>query len=351
MLIPSGKPLYENVSSKEYYTKASELREKALDGCIRITFPDFEDVILFSGGRPSAAVRQSKRWLAVGDDLVGPAENKALSTDGRMAAYELPRAVLDIFIHMRVQSMVESELGPFMTAGQLIGYLEGDKSTCVLKLEDGGSTAYVFINFGKRAGAACESPEGRTYGDSAMNAMGRFKEHAQAAIYYMEPSAEYLRSRAEARVEGPADGKSLAALIAKALPQAPVSPFPAEVARPHEQEAQSPKQAMAMPMPGIKLVVAMSIDRNLGLAHRSRQQALEVFEEGNVAWVDGKTLASIRLAGPNASIVLPGGRECPVTLKEAPIEPQDSRYVILPRKLRSRLSVSEGSMVELKACP
>ncbi len=351
MLIPSGKPLYENVSSREYYTKASELRERSLDGCIRITFPDFEEVILFSGGRPAAAVRQSKRWLEAGDDLVGPAENKALSLDGRMAAYELPRAVLDIFIHMRVQSMVESELGPFMTARQLIGYLEGDKSTCIVKLEDGGSTAYVYINFGKLAGAAGESPEGRSYGDNAMNATGRFKEHSQVTIYFMEPSAEYLRSRADAKAEGPADGKSLAALIMKAMPTKPVSPVPAEAARPHGQEALIREKAMATPVAGVKLVVAMSMDRSLGLTHRSRQQALEVFEEGNVAWVDGVTLASLRLAGPNASIVLPGGRECPVTLKEAPIEPQESRYVILPRKLRSRLSVSEGATVEIIACP
>jgi hypothetical protein len=361
MLVPSGKPLFENVSSKEYYARANELRKKALDGCIHIAFPDFEEVILFSEGLSITAIHQSKRWLTVGDELLEPAENKALAANGKMTGYELPRGLLDIFVHKQVQTMVETELGPYMTAGLLIGYLEGDKSTCVLKLEDGRSTAYVFINFGKRAGAVYESPEGRLYDDGAIKAMDRFKEHASVAIYYIEPSSKYLKSKADAKVEARAAQKPITLgptiageTVAPAKPPEPISPFPVEGAKPRAQAAQSLGQVTAKPlaqplMAGVKLVVAVSEDRHLGLKHRSRQQTLEAFEEGDVAWVDGKTFTLLHRIGPNVSIILPNGTEYPVMLKEAAIRPEESRYIILPRKLRSRLSVSNGTMIEVKS--
>ncbi|HTX43829.1 MAG TPA: hypothetical protein VMC61_03810 [Methanocella sp.] len=362
MLMPTVKPLFENVSSKEYYTRASEFRKKALDGCIHIAYPDFEETILFSGGAPATAVHQSKRWLTVGDELVEPAENKALAVNGRMTAYELPRGLLDIFVHKQLHTMVETELGPYLTAGRLIGYLEGDKSTCVLKLEDGNATAYVYINFGKRVGVVYDSAEGRQYDDGAMKAMGRFKEHAYAAIYFTEPSSKYLKSKADTKAQKAGAQwipKAAVEVVAPAKSPEPVSPFPVEAARPRPQEAQGLGQATAIAKPartppplmsGVKLVVAMSGDRKIGLTHRSRQQALEVFEEGDIAWVDGKTFTLLHLIDPNVNIILPGGREYPVTLKEAPIRPEESRYIILPRKLRSKLSVREGATIEVKAC-
>jgi hypothetical protein len=363
MLIPSERPLFENVSSREYYSRVNELKNKALDGCLHIVFPDFEEAILFSGGQAVAAVYQSRRWLAVGDELLEPAENKALATDGRMAAYELTAWVLDIFVHKQLQAMVEYELGPYLMAGPLVRYLEGDKSTCVLKLEDGLSTAYVFINFGKLAGAAYESPEGRLYGDGAIKALDSFKEHARMAIYFTEPSPKYLKSKAKARAEGHAAKKPIMPWPAKAIEtvappkpvEPPVSPFPVEAARPLKKEQgirQAPAKPAHTPPPivsGVKLVVAMSEDRELGLRHRSRQQTLEALEEGDVAWVDGKTFTLLHLLDPNVNIILPDGREYAVTLVEAPILPRESRYIIMPRKLRKRLSVDRGSTIEIKA--
>lgn len=364
MLFPIKKPLFENVSSKEYYARANELKKKALDGCIHTVFPDFEEAVLFSGGEAVAAVHQSKRWLTVGDELVEPAENKAIAANGKMSAYELPRGLLDIFIHRYVQTMVETELGPYMTAGLLIGYLERDKSTCVLKLEDGRSTGYVFINFGKRTGAVYGSPDGRLYDDAAIKAMERFKEHAYVAIYFTEPSSKYLKSKAEARavpkpvVIAPPEpmkaGEPMA--IAKPLaPPEPISPFPVEGVKPGAPAAKSLRLIMAKPMSvppimaGVKLVVAVSEDQQVGLRHRSRQQTLEALEESDVAWVDGKTFSLLHLLDPNVSIILPNGREYPVTLKEASIKPEESRYIILPIKLRKRLAINKGTTIEVKA--
>ncbi len=232
MLIPSGKALFENISSRDYYTRIGELKNKKFNGLLHIVFPDFEEAIVFSEGQAITALQESKRWLTIGDDLVNAAENKAVTADGRMFAYELPQGILHIFIHKQLESMVETELGPYMTAGLLIGYLETERSTCILKLEDKLSTGYVFLNFGKRVGAVFNSPDGRTYDDKAVADMGHFKEHASATIYFVEFSAKYLKARAESQ--------------AHEKPMAPVKPIaPPEPAKPLPAESIAPAPAPA----------------------------------------------------------------------------------------------------------
>src|SRR5208337_4492867 len=97
----------------------------------------------------------------------------------------------------------------------------------------------------------------------------------------------------------------------------------------------------------LRLLVVRSEDRFVGLAHRSRQSTLEALEEHDVAWVDKNTMNALRTL--RARIVLPGGKEYPVTLKEVSMVPDDSRYIILPRKLRNKLSIGQGVTVEVKA--
>jgi len=60
MLLPSDKPLFENVSSSEYYTRAEKLRDDAVDGVALFTFPDFEEAIVFWEASPlRASTRQN----------------------------------------------------------------------------------------------------------------------------------------------------------------------------------------------------------------------------------------------------------------------------------------------------
>jgi hypothetical protein len=363
MLIPVEKPLFENVSSREYYARAGEIKNKALSAVIRIIFPDFEEAIIFSDGKAVAAIHESGRWMTVGDELIDVAENKALAIEGRMSAYEITPAAANIFIHKSVKTMVETELGKYMTPRLLIGYLESDKSTCILKLQDKRGTGYVLINFGKQAGAVYESANGRTYGESAIKDMDRFREHTYAAIYFMEAAEKYLKSRPEAPVTTkPAEtvappAPAPAPAPAPTAPAAPAAPFPTETVKPGALPIENIKPSISRPLTvpmvpksaGVRLIVAMSDDRHIGLAHRSRQHTLEVLEESDVAWVDRKTLASLHAYDLKASLILPDGREYAVTLEEAAIKPAESRYVILPRKLRDRLSIAKGTTVEIKA--
>ncbi|HTY90586.1 MAG TPA: hypothetical protein VMC84_05355 [Methanocella sp.] len=358
MLLPSDKPIFENVNSSEYFTRAGQLKDGKVDGIIHFIFPGYEEALIYSEGRPVTGIHEAKRWMTVGDELVEAVENKAIAAPGRMAAYKLDPAMLQVFMHKTMKSMVETTLGKYLSPILLIGYLGTEKSTSVVKFYDDKAIACVFINNGKRVGAAYASPEVRSYGESAIKDMARFKENTSVAIYFMEsavkarpemPAAEPARPAAPAPVEAPRP------IEAPTIEPTKPSP-PARTAIPVESALSSIQPRLARPLPvppvpkplGIRLSVAMSEDDILGLRHRSHQQVLETLEEGDVAWVDTRTLASLRSPGEKVQIVLPDGREYPVTLKEADIEPVGSHFIILPRKLRGRLSIERGMMVEVK---
>lgn len=335
MLIPVEKTIFENVSSREYYARAGELKNKRMSGCIFLAYPDFEEAVLFLGGEPAVALHEARRWLTVGEELLEPVENKAIAADGRMAAYELPESLLHIFINKKVGTMVETGLGPYMTAGLLMHFLADDKSTCVLKIEDKRSIGYVYFNFGKIVGAVYDSPDDRSYGDKAVGEMEHLREQTSAAIYFMEFSEKYVKAKAEA--------------VSVATPQPAAVPVPRPLPS-GKPAAAAPKPAVAAPFPALKgdhvrLVVALSEDRSVGLAHRSKQHTLEVLEDHDVAWVDKNTLSTLRTY--HAKLVLPGGSEHAVTLKEAAMAP--GGYIIIPKKLRGRLAVGQGTTVEVKA--
>lgn len=352
MLLPSDKPLFENVSSNEYYARSGKLKDEGVDGIVHFVFPDFEEAIVFSGGRPVTGIHEAKRWLTISDGLVEAVENKAITVPGKMSAYRLDPALVQVFAHKDLKNMVETTLGKYLTPGLLIGYLEGEGSTSILKLNDDKATAYVFINNGKRAGAAYVSPEGRSNGESAVKDMARFKENTSAAIYFLE---SVIKPKAEKPAVEPVAHPAPAA--APAPVTAPVSSkAPEEKPEPAKAAPRKVKPVLVKPQPvppvqkrqGIRLSVAMSADETPALRHRSRQQVLETLEESDVAWVDAKTLASLQILDRKASLVLPDGREYHVTLKEAPIEPVENRYIILPRKLRSKLSLVRGMTIEVK---
>lgn len=358
MLLPLDNPIFENVSSNEYFTRAGQLKDGKIDGIIHFIFPGYEEAIIYAEGKPVTGIHEAKRWLTVGDELVEVVENKAMAAPGRMSAYRLDTALLQVFMHRTMKSMVETKLGKYLTPALLINYLMGDGSTCVLKFYDDKATAYVFINNGKRVGAAYVSPEGRSYGDSAVTDMARFKEQTSATIYFIESAARVKPELpAVEPVRPPVPAPAAAERPVEAPAVEPVQPAPpAKVAMSIDTavSAIQPRLAKTLPIPpvpkpsGIRLSVALSEDNILGLRHRSRQQVLETLEEGDVAWVDTRTLASLHSPGEKVSIVLPDGREYPVTLKEAAIEPVESRFIILPRKLRARLSIDRGMTVEVK---
>jgi hypothetical protein len=369
MLMPSGKTIFENASSRDYYIRMGELKSKKISGCIFLAYEDFDEAVIFLEGEPVTAMHEAKRWLTVGGELLEPAENKAITNSGRMSAYELPEGLLHIFINKKVGTMVETELGPYMTVSLLIGYLVNDKSTCLIKIEDKRSKGYVYINFGKRVGAVYDSPEGRSYDDKAVKEMESLKGQTLATIYFMEFSEKYLKSKSEtsAVTTPPAKARPVQpprpAVVPPVAAKAPVPPVAAKAPVPpvYDRKPLTPVMKPIMPVGApvtvvrapkpkitqVKLVVALSNDRSVGLAHRSKLHTLEALEDQDIAWVDKNTLSAFK--SDSVKLVLPGGNEYAITLREAAMTPGDGRYIILPRKLRSRLAVGQGTTVEVKA--
>lgn len=367
MLIPSVKSFFENARSRDYYERSAAMKDKKVNGCIHTVFPDFEEVIFYSEGQAVTALHESNRWITVSDEQVEPAENKAITGAGKISAYELSPAVLHIFAHKNVESMIETELGQYITVKSLTGKLEDDHSTCMIKVAGKDSVGYIFINFGKRVAAVFESGDGKSYDDNAVNDMSRIKGRATAAIYFMIVSPKYLKTRSQDI--GAERQTPMSALPVETTPE-PATAFPINAVKPQPAMAPvdkpfitaiagaqlaQPKAPVVPPVaapaaPHIKLIVVMSEDKFVGLHHRSKLHTLEALEDSDVAWVDHKTFKSLKLNAHNkATIILPGGKEYHVTLKETAIKPEESKYIIIPRKLRNRLSINKGAMVEVKA--
>ena len=79
------------------------------------------------------------------------------------------------------------------------------------------------------------------------------------------------------------------------------------------------------------------------------QHPVEALEDRGVVLADGLTLERLGVQdGGPASMVIPGGNVAQVTLLKMDLLAETGRLVVLPRKLRRRLSVVPGTIVTLK---
>lgn len=327
MLVPPDQPIFENLSSQEYDARAAQLRDGGVDGIVHFTYSGFEEAVVYAAGIPVTGIRETRRWLAAGDDLVDAVENKARAAQGRMSAYRLDPALLRVFAHTAVENTAETALGKYLTSGLLIGYLAGGGGTCILRLQDDTALAYVFFDGGTRVGAAYASAERRSSGDRAVEDAARFRESTSATVYFLKKTAQ---------------------VSPEAPPPWPLSP-PAASPMPVMPASMGPIAPAAIRLPGVKLTVAIGAGGQPGLRHRSRMRVLEALEEGDVAWMDPRAIAELKPKAGKATMVLPDGRAHAISVREASIDPGEKPYIILPRRLRGRLSIAPGTTVEVRA--
>jgi len=364
MLVPFANTKFDNVSSRDFYSRNKELKDCNFNGGLSITFPDHESVIFYVEGMPATALQEYNRWVSLGDDLIEPVENKAINVDAKMTAFEMPPGFLHIFLHKHVDSTVNGELGSYLSVRNMVRNFEDEHSTCFIKVRDKEARGYVFINFGKQVGATFESESGKSYDENAMKEMDKLKGKARVSIYFLELSHAYMKSPpAQPVIEAPVEPVKEVKpepMPVRSLQMNPVegvksityildkpSSMPAPASMPASMPAPAPE---IIGTPQLKLIVVMSDDRFVSLRHRSKLRALETMNEENIAWVDRKTLASLNVKGDHkASLILSGGKEYPVTLREMEIVPEESKYVILPLKLRKRLDINKGAMIGIKA--
>ena len=354
MLIPFANTKFDNASSRDFYSRSKELKDCNFNGALSIVFPDHESVVFYVEGEPVTALQEYNRWITLGDELVEPVENKAINVDARMTAFELPPGFLHIFLHKHVDSTVNGELGSYLSVRNLVKNFEDEHSTCFIKVRDKDSRGYVYINFGKSVGAAFESENVKSFDENAMKEMDKLTGKARVSIYFLELSQAYMKSPSTQPVIEAFEEPVKEVKPPETMPVSSLRLNPIEDVKSITYVLTKPAPVSA-PAPvisptHIKLIVVMSDDRFVSLQHRSKLRTLETLDEENVAWVDRKTLASLNLKGNNkAHLVLSSGREYPVALREMETVQEESKYVILPLKLRKRLDINKGTMVDIKA--
>ena len=322
MLIPYKRIIFEG-PSKDYYAQAKVLAASGLDGYVRLVFADFEGAIFYRQGKPATGLQESGLWMALGEELVAPLENKATVADGTMGVYELPQETLDFFAGRRVDSTVVTEAEPAMPVAALLDYIVRERSACIFKAQGPSWTGYAYLGGGRVIKAAYSSGRELFYGDVAINALRRATDKATVAIFFLEGGAP--------------------------LPEAPM---PQPVEKPAEVPAavpEKPAEAPAAERGEVTLKVATVRDAGIQLRHPSRQEAAETLEDRSVVWVSGATLAKMgRKEADQATLVLPGGRTHQVMLLKVDVLSGPGGLAFLPRKLRRRLDVEPGEAVTLK---
>ncbi|MGA9140389.1 MAG: hypothetical protein WBZ29_09205 [Methanocella sp.] len=338
MLIPSTRVVFEGLS-REYYPRQKELASSKFNGCARLAFADFEGVVFYRDGKPVTALEECGTWMALGDELIAPLENKAAVTDGVMGIYELPGETIDFFAGRKVASTVETETGPMLGLRTLIENLLRDRDVCIFRAKGPSWIGYAFIAAGRIITASFASEKETLEGDRAAGALRQASGRVAVAIYFLEGGIPFIEVTPS--VEMPA---------AKAAPPVEVMHPPEPGPAPVEPVIITPAAVPALPsVPEVELKVVAGQDETLRLKHPSKLVALETLEDRHVVWVDGVTLKKlgVRDAG-TASMILPGGMTEQVTLLKMDLLSGQGKYAIVPRKLRRRLSLVPGTLVTLK---
>lgn len=355
MLIPSVKVVFEGPSG-EYYARLKTIAASRMTGCARLVFSDFEGTLFYREGRTVTALQESGMWMALGAEMIPPLENKAVATKGTMAIYELTPAMLNLFEGRKIGTVVETDLGAMVNAGMLIDNLRNTASTCILKVRGQAWTGYIFMASGKTAGASYVSENDRHYGDKAIDAIKKATGKAAAAIYFLEggaPITEVAPPVAEKPVVKQAEPTKPKE---EAKPVAPAKPAEAaKLAEEKPKAVQAPAPAptqVAPPAPAVarQLELKVTTSSEVNLEHQSRIAAHEELDARKIAWVDEYVLMTLQVKEADVvNLILPGNRTEKVTISRVDVQPGTSGTLILPKKLRRKLSIKPGSTVVIRA--
>lgn len=368
VLIPSLKVVFEG-PSREYFARLKTIAASRMTGCARLVFSDFEGTVFYRDGRAVTALQETGMWMALGPEMIAPLENKAMATAGTIAVYELAPLLLNLFEGRKISTTVETDLGALVNARMLIDNLRNSASTCIVKVRGQAWTGYVFMKAGNTLGASYVSEKDRHYGDTAINAITKATGKAEAAIYFLEGGAQSVEVLPPVSEATPAPKQPVVSkppeVVKPAVPAKPVEaakpakPTPAEKPAPAAklpeaketkptQVAQAPK-ARPPAAPPSQAEVRVATSEKAGLKHRSRMATLEALESREIAWVDESVLKSLRVKESDiVRLMLPGEKAEQVTLARVDVLPGTRGIVILPEKLRKRLSLKPDSTVILK---
>ncbi|HEY3272963.1 MAG TPA: hypothetical protein VGJ92_04325 [Methanocella sp.] len=340
MLVPAKQVIFEGLS-RDYYARQKELASSGFTGCVRLVFADFEGMVIYEAGKPVTAIQECGTWMALGDELIAPLENKAVVTEGSMAIYALSKDLINFFADRKIASTVETETGPLLGTRTLLDNLLRDRSVCIFSARGPSWIGYAFLAAGRIIDAAFASDIESLGGDRAAMALRQATDKATAVMYFLEGGAPFIDVT-------PSVVMPVAAVPATSAPVEVLHP-PAPGPAPVETVIAAPAPREEPAIPTVDLTVVTSGDKAIQPRHPSKLAALESLEDRSVVLVDGLTLErlGVKDAG-SASMVLPGGRVAQVMLLKMDLPAETGKFAVVPRKLRRRLAIVPGTIVTLK---
>jgi hypothetical protein len=340
MLVPAKQVIFEGLS-RDYYARQKELASSGFTGCVRLVFADFEGAVIYEAGKPVTALQECGTWMALGDELIAPLENKAVVTDGSMAIYALSQDMIDFFTGRKIASTVETETGPLLGIPTLIDNLLRDRSVCIFMARGPSWIGYAFLAAGRVIDAAFASDRESLDGERAATALRQADGKATAVMYFLEGGAPFIEVTPS--VEMPPG-------------TVPAAPAPVEILHPQEPGEAPAETVIASPalpeepaIPAADVTIVTAGDKAIRPRHPSKLAALESLEDRNVVLVDGMTLEQLGVKDAGmAGMVIPGGRVAHVRLLKMDLLEETGKFTVVPRKLRRRLAIVPGTIVTLR---
>jgi hypothetical protein len=340
MLVPAKKVIFEGLS-RDYYARQKELESSGFTGCVRLVFADFEGAVIYEAGKPVTALQECGTWMALGDELIAPLENKAVVTDGSMAIYALSKDLIDFFTGRKIGSTVETETGPLLDTRTLIDNLLRERSICIFTARGPSWIGYAFLAAGRVIDAVFASDRETMDGDRAATALREAAGKATAVMYFLEGGAPFIEVIPSVAMP-PGTAPAASAPVEVMRPQEPVQ-------APAETVIAAPKPPEEQGIPAVDVTVVTSSDKAIRPLHPSKLAALESLEDRYVVLVDGMTFERLGVKDAGAaSMVIPGGKVAQVMLLNMDLYPETGKFAIVPRKLRRRLAIVPGTIVTLK---
>jgi hypothetical protein len=112
VILPVGKPLYQNLSTSytQFDEMLSDLRANRFTGYIKVSFWEYEGILIFDVGKLVSAVEETKEGKLVGPEAVQGILLKAKRKDGQIGVYNLPAETILVITSITKSEAIKKDL-------------------------------------------------------------------------------------------------------------------------------------------------------------------------------------------------------------------------------------------------
>lgn len=154
MILPKGKPVYENLNTS--FTNLGELlldlNANGFTGYVRVVFWQYDGLLYLDRGKVVTALEDSQGKRRTGSEAASSITNRAREKNGVVGAYQLSPESLTLLAGMAKSEVVYKDLSTdFTSLDRLMSKLQAEEHTGYVEvtLEDGKGSGTVFLQGGR----------------------------------------------------------------------------------------------------------------------------------------------------------------------------------------------------------